>query len=129
MKPLLLVAAGILVRGDHVLLTRRPEGKHLAGKWEFPGGKVKDHESPREALAREIQEELGVGIRHIHPFGFSWYEYEDRRVLLLAFLGEPVSEPARTDLEWRWWPLDRLDPDVMPPADRPIVGALATRRV
>lgn len=122
--PRILVVAAILGRGGEVLLTRRPPGKHLAGLWEFPGGKVEDWETPEEALVREIREELALDVSALRPWGFVHHDYEDRRILMLVYRAEPAGEPGRGALEWRWQPVSELDPETMPAADVPIVDAL-----
>jgi 8-oxo-dGTP diphosphatase len=77
MKTLLVVAAALVNDEDEVLLAQRPPGKRLAGKWEFPGGKVEDGESPEEALIRELHEELGIIVekRDLEPFWFLSHDY------------------------------------------------------
>jgi 8-oxo-dGTP diphosphatase len=78
MKPLLVVAAGALINDQNeVLLAQRPESKRLAGKWEFPGGKLEVNESPEEALARELHEELGIRVnpKDCEPFWFLSHDY------------------------------------------------------
>lgn len=79
MKTLLVAAAALINDDDEVLLAQRPEGKRLAGKWEFPGGKVEAHESPEEALVRELHEELGinVNIQDLEPFWFLSHDYTE----------------------------------------------------
>ena len=119
-----LVVAGILARGGRVLLTRRPAGKHLAGLWEFPGGKVEEWETPEDALVREIREELDLEVSELAPFAFVHHDYPEARVLMLAYRALPVGEPGAASLEWQWLPFAELDPSVMPAADLPIVRAL-----
>jgi len=77
MKTLLVVAAALVNSKNEVLLAERPSGKRLAGKWEFPGGKVEEHESPEVALVRELHEELGIGVAPIdlEPFWFLSHDY------------------------------------------------------
>ena len=72
MKTLLVVAAALINEKNEVLLAQRPEGKRLAGKWEFPGGKVEEGESPETALARELKEELDIDVKpaDMEPFWF-----------------------------------------------------------
>jgi 8-oxo-dGTP diphosphatase len=122
--PLVLVVAAVVVRNGSVLLSRRPPGKHLAGLWEFPGGKIEEGESPETALAREVREELGLAISSPRPYAFVHHEYPEKRILMLTYRCEAAGEPADTGLEWRWQPLAALDADAMPAADRPIVQAL-----
>jgi 8-oxo-dGTP diphosphatase len=78
MKTLLVVAAAIVNDKNEVLLAQRPVGKRLAGKWEFPGGKVEADESPEHALAREIKEEIGIEVApsNMEPFWFLSHDYE-----------------------------------------------------
>lgn len=79
MKTLLVVAAALINDDGEVLLAQRPEGKRLAGKWEFPGGKVEAGESPEQALKRELHEELGidVSIKDLEPFWFLSHAYPE----------------------------------------------------
>ena len=122
--PRTLVVAAILARGGSVLLTRRPPGKHLAGLWEFPGGKVEEWETPEEALVREIREEVGLDVSALRPWGFVHHDYPDRRILMLVYRAQAQGEPGAGALEWRWQPVADLDPGAMPAADVPIVDAL-----
>jgi 8-oxo-dGTP diphosphatase len=119
-----LVAAAIITRGEEVLLARRPEGKHLAGFWELPGGKVEPHESPEEALAREVREELGVEIRGVRPYLFVHHRYPEKRILMLTYLCEAVREPRPGEIVWRWQRISEIEPNEMPEADRAIIEAL-----
>jgi 8-oxo-dGTP diphosphatase len=72
---LLVVAAGLVNDKGEVLLAKRPVGKRLAGKWEFPGGKVEEGETPESALSRELKEELGITVEHAEPFWFLSHDY------------------------------------------------------
>ena len=74
-KTLLVVCAALINDKGEVLLAQRPEGKRLAGKWEFPGGKVEADESPEAALSRELQEELGSVATEFEPFWFLSHDY------------------------------------------------------
>ena len=99
MKTLLVVAAALINDDDEVLLAQRPKGKRLAGKWEFPGGKVEKDESPEEALIRELKEELGIDVEphDLEPFWFLSHDYSkefDFHLLMPVYLvrawrGEP----------------------------------------
>lgn len=121
------VVAGILqdARG-RVLLAQRPPGKHLAGSWEFPGGKSDAGEAPVDALARELREELGIVIESARPLICVPHEYAEKRIVLdvwriSAWSGTP--EP-REGQRLAWAELDALDRVPMPDADRPAVTAL-----
>src|SRR5579872_5381568 len=86
---LLLVVAAALVDGDgRVLICQRPQGKQLAGLWEFPGGKVEDGETPEDALVRELKEELGIEVRKpcLAPFVFASHAYEGFHLLMPLYL-------------------------------------------
>jgi len=80
-----LVVAGVLCDGPRVLVTQRPAGTHLAGLWEFPGGKVEPDEDPRDALARELREELGVECHVDDVVDVVFHRYEQKSVLLLFY--------------------------------------------
>jgi 8-oxo-dGTP diphosphatase len=118
-----LVAAAVLIEGGRVLLTQRKAGAHLEGKWEFPGGKVESGEDPREALRRELQEELGIEsvVGEILDVAFHRYEEADRAVVLLFFLAaraERSPEPRALDVAaFEWATREKLDPAHFPPAD------------
>jgi 8-oxo-dGTP diphosphatase len=79
MKTLLVVAAALVNDDNEVLLAQRPKGKRLAGKWEFPGGKVEDGESPEAALVRELKEELDIDVaeKNLEPFWFLSHAYPE----------------------------------------------------
>lgn len=121
------VAAGALFdAGRRVLIARRPAGKHMAGRWELPGGKLDAGETPLEALRRELAEELGVELRDARPLIRLRHDYADRRVLLDVWrVTDWAGEPRGLDgqaLEW-------VAPDELPArdlleADLPIVTAL-----
>src|SRR3954447_1346504 len=88
-KPTLLVAAAALIDADgRVLICLRPEGKQLAGLWEFPGGKVEPGETPEACLIRELEEELGIQVAKacLAPFVFASHEYETFHLLMPLYL-------------------------------------------
>ncbi|HEX3344833.1 MAG TPA: (deoxy)nucleoside triphosphate pyrophosphohydrolase, partial [Polyangiaceae bacterium] len=121
-----VVAAAVLVEAGRVLLTQRKAGTHLAGAWEFPGGKVESGEDPREALRRELGEEIGLEatVGEIVDVTFHRYEDADKAVLLLFFdatRGEG-SEPRALDVAaFKWAEAGELRSEDFPPAD---VGVL-----
>ncbi len=128
-RPITLVAAVALVDADgRVLLARRPEGKSMAGLWEFPGGKVADGETPEAALVRELREELALDIAEscLAPLTFASHDYDAFHLLMALFVcrvwkGMPRGEEGQA-LKWVR-PLDmaRLP---MPPADVPLIALL-----
>lgn len=127
--PILLVAAAALVDSDgRVLVAQREAGKHLAGYWEFPGGKVETGEAPEAALVRELHEELGIDTTEscLAPCGFGSHDYDDFHLVLLLFAcrkwkGRPEGRQGQA-VKWSRVPdLFALD---MPPADRPLLGLL-----
>ena len=128
-KPTLLVAAAALVDTDgRVLLCQRPEGKALAGLWEFPGGKVEAGETPEACLIRELAEELGIVVTKscLAPFVFASHEYEDFHLLMPLFLirrWEGIIV-AREHKALAWVKPNDMDAFPMPPADAPLVAWL-----
>jgi len=128
-----LVAAGILVENGRVLLSRRKAGTHLEGRWEFPGGKVEPGEDPRQALARELREELGIFARVGEIVDVTFHRYEDagKAVLLLFFDAErePGSpEPRALDVaEVGWHAAESLVDAAFPPADVVVLAKVRAR--
>ncbi|HEY3818237.1 MAG TPA: 8-oxo-dGTP diphosphatase MutT [Polyangiaceae bacterium] len=121
-----VVAAAVVVEAGRVLLTQRKAGTHLAGAWEFPGGKVEPGEDPREALRRELREEIGIEatVGEIVDVTFHRYEEVDKAVLLLFFevTREAGSEPRPIDVAAvKWAGQGELRQEEFPPAD---VGVL-----
>ncbi len=126
---LLLVVACALVDADRrVLIAQRPEGKSLAGLWEFPGGKVEPGESPEDALIRELEEELGVSTKTacLAPASFASHAYEGFHLLMPLYVcrkwqGEPQ---LREHQALKWVRPQNLRDYPMPPADEPLIAAL-----
>ena len=125
-KPLLLVAAVALVDKDgRILIAQRPEGKSMAGLWEFPGGKINDGETPEFALCRELEEELGIEAREccLTPIAFASHSYDDFHLLMPVYAcrmwaGTPVPREGQA-IKWVM-PADLYNYD-MPPADLPLI--------
>jgi 8-oxo-dGTP diphosphatase len=128
-----LVAAAVLIEGGRVLLTQRKAGTHLAGVWEFPGGKVLPGEDPREGLRRELAEELGIDATAGEILDVTFHRYDDvgKAVLLLFFevaRGAASSEPRAIDVaSFVWATADELDPARFPPADLAVLRKVAAR--
>jgi 8-oxo-dGTP diphosphatase len=126
---LLLVAACALVDVDHrVLLTRRPEGKPMAGLWEFPGGKVLEDETPEACVIRELDEELGLNVTAncLAPLTFASHGYQDFHLLMPLFVcrvWEGLPRP-REGQAIKWVRPKDMGDYPMPPADRPLVAFL-----
>ena len=125
---LLVVAAGLVDIDGRMLLARRPEGKAMAGLWEFPGGKVQSDESPEAALIRELQEELGIDTRAscLAPFAFASHRYEEFQLLMPLYLCRVWQGQVtpREGQELAWVRPQRLRDYPMPPADEPLVALL-----
>ena len=126
---LLLVAACALVDADgRVLITRRPEGKAMAGLWEFPGGKVEAGETPEEALIRELKEELDIDTRSacLAPLTFASHAYDDFHLLMPLYVCRKWQGTVRP-LEGqavKWVAARTLRDYPMPPADAPLIAPL-----
>jgi 8-oxo-dGTP diphosphatase len=128
-KPTVLVAAAALIDVDgRVLICQRPQGKQLAGLWEFPGGKVEPGETPEQCLIRELQEELGIKVAQacLAPFVFASHGYESFHLLMpLYLLRRWEGQVTRVEHEaLAWVKPDKLTEYPMPPADEPLVAWL-----
>jgi 8-oxo-dGTP diphosphatase len=124
------VAGALIDEQGQVLIAARPPGKHMAGRWEFPGGKIADGETPQEALRRELCEELGIEVQQCRLEMSRVHAYPDREVELLFHVVEAWSgTPASLDGQaLRWVPLERLDREDILEADLPFIHALQRRR-
>ncbi|MGV1772610.1 8-oxo-dGTP diphosphatase MutT [Agrobacterium vitis] len=128
-RPILLVAACALLDSDgRILLAQRPEGKSLAGLWEFPGGKVEPGETPEETLVRELEEELGIAtkIPCLAPLTFASHTYETFHLLMPLYVcrryeGMPQGREGQAI---KWVKPRDLRSYPMPPADEPLIPFL-----
>jgi 8-oxo-dGTP diphosphatase len=131
MKTLLVAACALVDRDGRVLIAKRPEGKAMAGLWEFPGGKVEPGETPEAALTRELREELGVEPceRCLQPFAFASHAYPDFHLLMPLYVCRQWDGFARPleGQEIAWAYPERLRDYPMPPADAPLVEELIER--
>lgn len=131
-SPMHVMAGALIDAGGRVLLAQRPPGKHLAGAWEFPGGKLEPGESPLQGLVRELREELGVEIDPASavPLTQVPWSYGDRQLLLDTWcVTRWEGVPASLDNQaLRWAEPALVDPEALAPADRLILQALCGPR-
>lgn len=128
MKLTLVVACALVDSDNRVLVTQRPEGKQLAGLWEFPGGKLEAGERPEAALIRELREELGIEVKEacLAPLSFASHAYESFHLLMPLYIcrrWEGLVQP-REGQAMQWVRPARLRTLAMPPADEPLIPAL-----
>lgn len=128
MKVVLVAAVALIDVDGRVLLAQRPEGKSMAGLWEFPGGKVESGETPEVALIRELEEELGINTWEscLAPLTFASHSYDDFHLLMPLFAcrkweGIPVS---RENQQLKWAHASELSKFPMPEADIPLIPIL-----
>jgi 8-oxo-dGTP diphosphatase len=121
----IVVVAAVVERGGRFLVTRRLEGTHLAGYWEFPGGKVHDGETEEAALRREILEELDAGLAQLRKIFHTAHAYPERTVELHFFRGELTRDPRpMLGQELRWIARDEFGTMNFPPADAELIDGL-----
>jgi 8-oxo-dGTP diphosphatase len=127
-KLVLVVAAALVDTDGRVLIAQRPQGKALAGLWEFPGGKIEANERPEEALIRELAEELGIIVKApcLAPLTFASHAYPDFHLLMPLYVcrrwrGQVMSREAQA---LKWVRPQNLRDYPMPPADAPLIPAL-----
>lgn len=125
MRPIVVVAA-VIERDDAFLVTLRPEGSHLSGRWEFPGGKVHDHENHFEALRREIFEELDAVVEVGELMHTITHRYPDKTVELFFYRCELRGIPKpMVGQQMRWVPKSELSSLPFPEADRDLIQLLS----
>ena len=124
----LVVACALVDTDGRVLVAQRPEGKALAGLWEFPGGKLEPGERPEESLIRELAEELGISVKAdcLAPLTFASHAYESFHLLMPLYVcrrweGTPEGREGQAI---RWMKPARLRDLPMPPADAPLIAHL-----
>ncbi len=127
-KIVLVVACALIDADGRVLIAQRPEGKTLAGLWEFPGGKLEPGETPEESLIRELHEELGITVKPacLAPLTFASHTYETFHLLMPLYVcrrweGIPTAREGQT---LKWVAPARLRDYPMPPADEPLIPFL-----
>lgn len=128
MKLLIVVACALIDADNRVLVAQRPEGKAMAGLWEFPGGKLEPNERPEPALIRELHEELGITVKEacLAPLTFASFAYPEFHLLMPLYIcrrweGMPSS---REDQALKWVRPGKLRDLAMPPADEPLIPHL-----
>ncbi|PLS22808.1 (deoxy)nucleoside triphosphate pyrophosphohydrolase [Neptunicoccus cionae] len=128
MKTLLVSAVALIDKDGRVLLAQRPEGKSLAGLWEFPGGKVEAGETPEHALIRELEEELGINTwtSCLAPLTFASHSYDDFHLLMPLYAcrkWEGIPAPKENQV-LKWVRPNEMSSYPMPPADIPLIAML-----
>ena len=128
MKTVLVVAVCLVDRDGRILLAQRPEGKKMAGLWEFPGGKVEASEIPEDALIRELKEELDIDVTSacLAPLTFASHTYEDFHLLMPVFVCRKWNGVVRGQegQELAWVKPNKLRDYAMPPADEPLIAMI-----
>jgi 8-oxo-dGTP diphosphatase len=128
MRLLLVVAVALIDADNRVLIAQRPEGKQLAGLWEFPGGKLDAGERPEAALIRELHEELGIEVKEacLAPLTFASHAYHDFHLLMPLYICRrwEGQVSAREGQQLAWVRANKLRDYPMPPADIPLIPPL-----
>lgn len=121
-----IVAAAVVRRAGRILLTQRPQGGHLAGLWEFPGGKLEAGEAPEMALVRECREECGVEVEVVDILEVTFHRYESKDVLLLFYdCRLPFGEVRDLEVAAHLWCTpEQLRDHELPPADVGVVDKI-----
>ena len=128
MRMVLVVACALIDADGRILIAQRPEGKSMAGLWEFPGGKVEAGERPEACLIRELSEELGISVKEecLAPLTFASHAYEDFHLLMPLYVcrrwqGTPAAQEGQP---LKWVRAGKLREFPMPPADEPLIPHL-----
>lgn len=128
MKLLIVVACALIDPDNRVLVAQRPEGKPMAGLWEFPGGKLEPNERPEPALIRELGEELGITVKEacLAPLTFASFPYPDFHLLMPLYICRrwEGAVTARENQALKWLRPGKLRDLAMPPADEPLIPHL-----
>jgi 8-oxo-dGTP diphosphatase len=128
LKLLLVVAVALIDPDNRILIAQRPEGKQLAGMWEFPGGKVEAGERPEETLIRELREELGIETKEacLAPLTFASHAYPDFHLLMPLYICRRWEGfvQQREHAALKWVRATALRDYPMPPADEPLIPVL-----
>ncbi len=125
------VCAAVVRRGPLVLLAQRPAGKHLAGLWEFPGGKVHDGEDWHTCIRREMLEELGLEVKPIRHLLTVNHDYPEKTIRLhcIECTIEDEATPTHHDgQQSRWAPVESVEPECLAPADQIVAAWLKTQK-
>ena len=127
-KLILVVACALVDADKRVLIAQRPEGKPMAGLWEFPGGKVEAGERPEQTLIRELAEEIGISVKEacLAPLSFASHAYDDFHLLMPLYIcrrwdGDAI---AREGQQLAWVRANKLRDYPMPAADIPLIPHL-----
>lgn len=123
---MIVVAAAVVIRDGRVLLTRRAEGQHLAGMWEFPGGKLETGESPEAAVVRECREECGIEVEVGDILDVTHHRYPDKEVLLLFYRCDLIDGEVQhlQVADHAWVPAMKVGDYPLPPADERVVARI-----
>ena len=130
MKVVSVVACALIDADGRVLLAQRPEGKSMAGLWEFPGGKIEPGETPEQSLIRELAEELGITVKEacLAPLTFASHSYADFHLLMPLYVcrrWDGTVQPQEGQ-QLAWVRPNQLRDYPMPPADVPLISHLTT---
>ena len=128
MKLLIVVACALIDPDNRVLVAQRPEGKAMAGLWEFPGGKLEPNERPEPALIRELHEDLGIEVKEacLAPLTFASFAYPEFHLLMPLYICRrwDGAVSSRENQALKWVRPGKLRDLAMPPADEPLIPHL-----